>query len=270
VAISTFTGLTDDDLDWLAGALLIARDEYPSLDPRAELERLDALAAPLGSLSDLPAAGQLLALREQLVEREHFTGNVGDYYDPRNSFINDVLDRRVGIPISLALVWVEVGRRAGMRMAGVAFPGHFLARVEDPSGGDALIVDVFSGGHLVLPEQLQAMIERLSPGLRLDPDVLLPAGSRDTLVRMLMNLRAVHAQRGDWARLLVVLSRLIELYPDAEDHWRDRGYVAARLGAFGAAASDFERYLALAPLAGDVAEVRRALGQVREQGTVAN
>jgi regulator of sirC expression with transglutaminase-like and TPR domain len=262
--------MPDEDLDWLSGALLIARDEYPALDIDAELRRFDALAAPLGSLSGLPAAAQLLALREQLVEREHFSGNVDDYYDPKNSFINDVLNRRVGIPITLALVWVEVGRRAGMAMGGAAFPGHFLVRIEDPRGGDALIVDVFSGGHVVLPEHLDAMVERLSPGLKFDPDVLLPARPREILVRMLMNLRSVHAHRGDWARLMVVLSRLLELLPDAEDHWRDRGYLAARLGAFGAAASDFERYLELAPRAGDVAEVRRALTEVRERAVVTN
>lgn len=262
--------VTDREQDWLLGALLIARDEYPSLDVAAEVRRIDAIAAPLGSLAALPPLTQVLALREHLVERERFRGNGDDYFDPKNSFINDVLERRVGIPITLTLVWVEVARRAGIQASGAAFPGHFLLRIENDLGHEPLIVDVFSGGHLVQPEQLDAMLDRLSPGLRVDPEVLLPAKPRDILVRMLMNLRAAHARRGDWARLLVVLSRLLELCPDLDDHFRDRGYVAARLGAYAAAASDFERYLALAPRAGDVAEVRRALEDVQKRASFVN
>jgi regulator of sirC expression with transglutaminase-like and TPR domain len=270
VDLSTFANVSDEELDWLEGALLIARDEYPGLDVDAELGRLDALAGPLGRLDGLTAAEQLRALREHLVGREGFGGNVDDYYDPRNSFINDVLSRRTGIPITLALVWVETGRRAGARLSGVAFPGHFLARLEDPTGGEGLIVDVFSDGRVLGDHDIAGMLEQLSPGLRLDPEALMPAPARDVLVRMLMNLRAIHARRGDFPRLLVVLSRLLELHPEIEDHWRDRGYLSARMGAFGAAASDFEQYLRLSPSAGDVAEVRRALDYVRGRPARAN
>ncbi len=267
--LSELAAVPDEHLDLLTGAILIARDAYPALDVDRELARMAELAAPLVDqhLSDRPGARQADAIGAYLFEELGFRGNDADYYDPRNSFLNDVLDRRLGIPITLGLVYMEVARRAGVVTHGVNFPGHYLVRIEHPRRGEPLIVDPFNGGALLDRAALAGLLERTTSGhRRLDASMIAPASARQTLLRMLMNLRAIYATRADYARLLVVLDRIVDLSPDAATEVRDRGLLSARLGALQAAVSDLRAYVRSAPHAGDVAEVRRIIDQLELRG----
>ncbi len=260
----------DDALDLLQGALLIAQDEYPSLDLRVQTARIDELAAPLRKtgIGALPVGDQIAALAAHLFERWGFRGNEQDYYDPRNSFLNDVLDRRLGIPITLAILYVEVAARAGVTAQGVGFPGHFLVRVDAPGG--PLIVDPFRGGGVLDGTALSELLERGGGGRDFSDALLEPAPVRKVLVRMLMNLRSIYASRGDYSRLLVVLDRIVDLLPGAPRELRDRGLLSARLGAPEAAMDNLRHYVRLAPHAGDVAEVRRIIDQLEQGHAAAN
>jgi regulator of sirC expression with transglutaminase-like and TPR domain len=267
---ATLAALPDERLDLLTGALLIAKDEYPGLEVSHERARIDALAAPLGRLDGLDAADQATLLSEQLFGDQGFRGNADDYYDPRNSYLNTVLDRRLGIPITLSVLYTEVARRAGVPASGVGFPGHFLVRIETDSG-EPLVVDPFGGGRIVGRGTLESLIEKAPPGTKRSQRALLaPASARTVLVRMLANLKGVYAARGDLARLLVVISRILELSPNSANDFRDRGFVAMRLGSPRVAEGDLRRYLELQPEAGDVAEVRKILGKLSDRVSAFN
>jgi regulator of sirC expression with transglutaminase-like and TPR domain len=254
---------TDDSLDLLTGALLIAKDAYPALDLEREVRRIDELAAPVRALalSRLGAREQARAISDHLYLASGFHGNEADYYDPRNSFLNDVLERKTGIPISLAVLYVEVARRAGVRAQGVSFPGHFLVRVVDVSGS-AAIVDPFFRGSVLGQRELGELALRATGKKPLDTRTLAPAPVRTILFRMLANLRGIYASRGDFRALLLVLDRMLDLSPDAASELRDRGLLSAKLGAPRAAIDDLTRYLRGSPNAGDVAEVRRIIGEL--------
>lgn len=256
-------------LDLLVGALLIAKDAYPALNVAREIERIDALAAPLyeSRVVALRVSEQASLLADYLFERCGFRGNQSDYYDPKNSFLNQVLDRKLGIPISLSVLYTEVARRVGVRARGVAFPGHFLVRLESGCGDSHLFIDPFFGGVVVEEEGLKALWRRASPAAgRLGPSVLEAASTRQVLTRMLVNLKGIYATRGDYTRLLLVIDRLVDLLPEAADELRDRGLLSAKLGAPLAAVDDLRRYVELAPNAGDVAEVRRIIDQIEQRG----
>jgi regulator of sirC expression with transglutaminase-like and TPR domain len=260
----------DDRLELLTGALLIARDAYPSLDFDAQEQKLDDLAAPLRrrNVDELPAALQARAIGDHLFIRNGFRGNSSDYYDARNSFLNDVIERKTGIPITLAVLFVEVARRAGVRARGVGFPGHFLARVDDDQG--SVIVDPFAGGATLSRRDLNELLKRVAGKMKFHEDMLAPTPNRHIVARMLMNLRGVYAARGDYPRLLLTLDRLIDLMPDVTDELRDHGYLCAKLGAPGAAIEHLQRYLGVLPNAGDVVEVRKFLARLEQEGARAN
>jgi regulator of sirC expression with transglutaminase-like and TPR domain len=266
---STLAELPDDRIDVLTGALLLAKDEYPALDVAHEMTRIDELAAPLGRLDGLIAADQATMLAERLFVECGFRGNENDYYDPKNSFLNSVLDRRLGIPITLSVLYTEVARRAGVPASGVGFPKHFLVRIETESG-EPLLVDPFGGGRVVGRGTLESWLEQRSRSPRASRTALAPASPRAILVRLLGNLKGVYAARGELPRLLVVISRILELSPNSADDLRDRGFVAMRLGAPRVAEGDFRRYLDLRPEAGDVAEVRRLLTKLSSRVLAVN
>jgi regulator of sirC expression with transglutaminase-like and TPR domain len=259
VRFSDYAALPDESLDLVTGALLIARDEYPGLDFDQTLGELETIAEPLRQqqLARKMITTQTEALRVRLFDELGFAGNVAAYYDPRNSFLNDVLLRRLGIPITLAVLYIEVARRAGVRACGVGFPGHFLVRVGSRTKN--VIVDPMSG-RILDSEALEELAKRaLGSGKRLLPGMLEPAPTRHVVARVLMNLRGIYAERGDYPRLLVVLDRLIDLLPDVANELRDRGFLWARLGAPRAALDDLKRYIETLPNAGDVSDVRRLI-----------
>lgn len=274
LTFEALAALPDDSLDVAAGAALIARDAYPRVDTVQLLGRFDALAAPLAAdgVGSVAPREQARRVSEHLYDTLGFRGNEGDYYDPRNSFLPDVLDRKLGIPITLALVYCEIARRAGVRARGVGFPGHFLVRVDGPEGDDAPhVVDPFHGGRLLGRVELQSLLHRAAPTQKLDPaQHLVPATARATLVRMLINLKWVYTTRGDLARALLALDRIILLSPDSTAALRERGLLAARLGSVEGARADLSRLLELAPEAPDAESIRRQLSDLRGKSSVLN
>jgi regulator of sirC expression with transglutaminase-like and TPR domain len=254
-----------------AAALAIAAEEYPELDERAYLERLDALGERVRRACPAPfrAASALRALREVLAAEEGLTGNADDYYDPRNSFLNEVLDRRLGIPISLSVVYMEVARRAGLALQGVGLPGHFLARYASPSGPEVFI-DAFRGGEMLSADECTARFRDRSGGRELDRRWLAPVGASQILSRMLLNLQRIYADRKDDVRGYWVLDRILLVSPDHLGALRDRGLAAARLGGAAAAARDLEAYLSRAPGAADADDVRERLAALKRDRPMAN
>jgi regulator of sirC expression with transglutaminase-like and TPR domain len=261
----------DDRLDLGLGAALIARDVYGNLDVAQVPARLDELAAGLSNrrLDQAPPEAQAAELAHYLYEGCGFRGNEADYYDPRNSLLPDVLERKLGIPITLAIVYSEVARRVGVPAHGVAFPGHFLVRIERAGMGtasdpmaQALIVDPFFGGRVLEEEAIVRLLRRaLGPKESLRPEHLAAAPARAILVRVLTNLKAIHLTRGDHARAHLALDRILSLTPNATGALRERGLLAARLGAVEAARADLSRVLELDPSATDASAIQ---GQLTE------
>jgi regulator of sirC expression with transglutaminase-like and TPR domain len=263
------TARPDAEVDLAEASLLIAGEEYPDLDPGLYLARLDEMAAAVRrQAGDAGAEDAVPALNRLLFEQEGFHGNTEDYYDPRNSFLNDVLDRRTGIPISLCTVYMEVARRTGMSVEGVGLPGHFVVRLSSP--GAPLLVDPFHGGTVLTLEDCQRRLDRIYSGrLRLDPAMLAPCGRKAILSRMLRNLKGIYVKAGDYARALRAVEMLRSLDPDSVDELRDRGVLYAALDCYAAAAADLEGYLALKPrcaeapsLAAKAAELRARAARV--------
>lgn len=247
-------------VDLELGAILLAQDFDPSVQPRrviAELEALfDALAPSRWRELDADAASRALA-HALFVERE-FTGNEGDYGDPRNSFLHAVLERKLGIPISLSILYLSMARRLGLPASGVSFPGHYLVRIERERG--PLILDPFRGGRALGPDELTRLLRRAThPQARLSVSHLRRATERQTLQRVLQNLKVAYASRGSLARAFVACTRILELSPDDAGVVRDRGVLQARLGLVEGAAADLARYLELRPDAADAATIKSAI-----------
>jgi regulator of sirC expression with transglutaminase-like and TPR domain len=211
-------------------ALHLARDVYPHISVPAYLAQLDALADEVAALAPgLSAPLRYQALAEVLVDRHGFRGSTDDYYDPQNSYLNRVLDRHVGIPISLAIVWIEVARRLKWPIAGAALPSHFLVRVDDPDR--FIVVDVFNGGCTLSLEDCAKLLEQNLEGkVPFDPQMLEPVGTRAILARSLANLRAVYMVNQDWNRLACVLRRLIALEPTNGNHLQELAALHFQLG----------------------------------------
>jgi regulator of sirC expression with transglutaminase-like and TPR domain len=258
--------LGDDELPLLDTALLIARDEYPDLDHReysAEIDAyVDALRPQLDRDIDLPA--RLTAINRYLFEDLGFAGNHTQYDDPRNSYLNQVLDRKLGIPISLAVIQIELTRRLGLPLDGISFPGHFLVRL--PVDDGILVMDPFNKGRPVSAEELK---ERASPHLGGQPpddhqllEILAPATHRMILARMLRNLKGLYMESADWERVARSADRLLKLSPDTAEALRDRGLAYRELGHAKGAREDLSRYLLLQPDAEDEEAIHSALVEV--------
>jgi regulator of sirC expression with transglutaminase-like and TPR domain len=245
-------------------ALALAAEEYPGLDVRGCLRQLDAMADRVkGRVGESGRiAHRLASVREVIFEDEGFRGNEKDYYDARNSYLNQVLERRLGIPITLSLIFMEVGRRAGLTLSGVGFPGHFLTKLA-PDHGREIFIDAYNGGELLTADECVARFKHLVHGREFDPRLLQAVPPRQILSRMLHNLKKIYVEQGDDVRAYWVIDRLLLLQPDAMDEVRDRGLVEARLGLKPAAVRDLEAYLAAVPTAADVGDVRSLVESLR-------
>jgi regulator of sirC expression with transglutaminase-like and TPR domain len=193
-----------------------------------------------------------------------FSGNQGDYYDPRNSFLNDVLDRRQGIPITLSLVLMEVGKRLGLAIEGIGLPGHFIAgaRLDDSQ----ILLDPFNGGALVTPEDCEELVGRVvGRAVTLLPEHYAPVSGRQLLTRMLGNLKGAFWQRQEWDRVVGAIDRLLVLNPKAAAEWRDRGVAWSNLGEVRRGLGDWERYLTEFPDAEDHETVKGHLRRARQK-----
>lgn len=247
--------------DLCAPALAIARIEYPSLEPAKYIERLDAMGEDARSrLLNIPvqtAEDAVSAFNEFLYDEQGFRGNRHQYDDPRNSFLNEVLDRRTGIPISLAVVYMEVARRAGIRVAGVNFPGHFLLRADADQGKDTAgaapgrdfrIIDPFHGGARLSEGDCRELLrQHVGDNAAFDEGLLQPATRHDIIVRMLVNLKRLYVRMRSFPQARFVSDLLLTVAPSAFTELRDRGLLAYHLEDFAAALRDLEAYLRMLP-----------------------
>lgn len=259
----------EEELDLAEAALLIAQEEHPELDVAAYLRQLDGLAAAVRArLPEAPEPTDIIhSLNIQLFGEEGLAGNESEYYDPRNSFLNEVLDRKRGIPITLSVIYLEVGRRLGLPLAGVGFPGHFLVKY---SGADGeLVLDPFAGGVTLSREELAQKLRRMygdaNPFLAQIPQLLAPASKKEILLRMLHNLKGIYLQQNDFTRALAAIDRILLVTPDLAMEVRDRGAVHQRLGHLQAALQDFRRYLQMVPNAEDAETVRTLISRMTAQ-----
>lgn len=263
----------DDGLPLLEAAASLGQDDHPALDVQQVLHDVDQLAARLQRRvkPDDDAMERLRALNQFFFGDLGFAGNVNDYYNPDNSFLHAVLHTRRGIPISLAVLWLELAQGLGLQAEGVGFPGHFLVQVNLNEG--RVVIDPFTGQSLSRDE----LDERLLPYRRqrgLTGDFEAPLGlflqaapPRDVIARLLRNLKEIHRTGEDWTRLLPVLERLVVLLPEAWEEHRDRGLARAELGLFDGAAADLRCYLEHRPQADDAPALLRRLAELRDSGS---
>jgi regulator of sirC expression with transglutaminase-like and TPR domain len=264
----------DAKIDLARGCLMIAEDAYPGLDVAHYLAELERLAMRLrGKLPQTYGAEErVMALNKFLFDDLGYYGNTDNYYDPRNSYLNEVIDRKTGIPITLAILYMELGRRVGLPLEGVSFPGHFLVRLR--LRGGTLVLDPFSGGVPQSEDELRQRLKRVIPQgatggipvaeLPLD-QFLEPASKRQILARVLRNLKGIYRQADEPERLLEVLNRILVVNPQARAELRDRGLLYQRLEAFRAAFKDLSEYLECEPDAPDFEEIR---AKVMELGNI--
>jgi regulator of sirC expression with transglutaminase-like and TPR domain len=241
----------DEQIDLAKAALYIAQEEYPDLDVDAYMNALDVMAAEVEER--LPVERYPLriiqSLNKYLYDDLGYKGNTSDYYDPRNSYLNEVIDRHTGIPITLSLVYLEIARRLDFPMVGIGMPGHFLIRPEFEDTG--IFVDAFNQGEILFEQDCEQRLAQIyGHPVPLQPMFLQPVSPRQLLVRMLTNLKFIYLNRKDLARALAVVEYILLLLPDAAMELRDRGLLYYQLGYKSNASQDLEIYLAMLPNAG--------------------
>ena len=259
-----------ETLPLLETAASLAQDEYPDLDVQGVLSEVDGLLAKLRQRLPRDAAPlQTLRILNQYFFRDlAFAGNVNHYEEPDNSYLHQVLQRRRGIPISLAVLWIELAQGVGLQARGVSFPGHFVIKVKLPKG--QIIIDPFTGQSLGR-EELSELLGPFRPGSRFSGDLplglyLQAAPLRDIIARMLRNLKHIHRSQQDWSRMIAVQNRLIVLLPDAWSEYRDRGLAHAEQGKPAKAVVDLETYLIHTDEAEDVEEIAERVAELRRDG----
>jgi regulator of sirC expression with transglutaminase-like and TPR domain len=269
VALEAFAQLIARDdarIDLARACLMIAQDAYPGLDVDRYLGDIERMAIKLRAAMPpkVSAEEQVVALNKFLYEDQGFWGNTDDYYDPRNSYLNEVIDRKTGIPISMSILYMELGRRIGLPLEGVSFPGHFLVRLQ--LRGGMLVLDPFAGGAPQSEDDLRKRVKRVIPDgvadnlpaaeLPLD-QFLEPATNRQILSRVLRNLKGIYRDKPE--RLLDVLNRMLLITPEASAELRERGFIYHQLECYRAALKDLSDYAEREPDAPDLDEVRGKL-----------
>ncbi len=256
----------ENELELDRAALLIAAEEYPQLDVEKYLAQLDRFA---DEWRDRHRAQpdpllRLLSLNDQLFNQLGFHGNTEDYYDARNSFLNDVMDRRSGIPISLSVIYIEVARRLSLPVFGVGMPGHFLVKYRD--GERDVIIDPFHAGRILSVERCAEMFEGMyHETIRFQSSFLNEVTKKQILTRMLLNLKGVYARVPDHPRTIAIIERTLLLTPGAMTEIRDRGLAQLELGRYRQALADLEAYLHCLPQAEDADEIREKITEVRQR-----
>ncbi len=250
-------------LDLAEIALLLARDEFPSLDVEAHLNELTAMAHEVRPYLRGHLAHQVQGLCRYLFHEMGFRGNPREYYDPRNSYLNEVLERRLGIPITLSTVAIAVGQRAGLTIVGVGLPGHFIVKAS--AGDQEILIDPFHGGRVLSLTDCENVVSQAT-GVPFEASALaLEAAPLGVIVqRMLGNLKAIYYKAEDWLRSIRIMERMRQLQPEDAALGRDLGLCHVRVGQPGKGIGLLRRYLEQADEADDVEKVRRILdGAVR-------
>lgn len=253
-------------------ALTIARTEYPELDPEKYIQQLEWYAKRVEQmLPDLPEPVQVIAgINYVLFGEESLRGNDEDYYDPRNSFLNDVLDRKLGIPISLAIVYIEVAQRIGFPLFGVGMPGHFLLKHYDVAGNETFI-DPFHRGDILTRADCQSRLDEIYSGqMPLQPEFLHTVTRRQLLTRVLNNLRNIYMERRDFRRALVIVDLVLAIHPRSAEDMKQRAMLRYALGQLRGAAEDLETYARMAPDASDADEMRQTALSLRRRLAILN
>jgi len=262
----------DEEIDLVRAALTIARTEYPNLDIDAYAARVDELAAMAKArITEVGDASETIAaLNHALFDQAGLHGNREDYYDPRNSFLNDVLDRGLGIPITLALLYMETGRRLGFPLFGVGMPGHFLLKHYDIDGRETLI-DCFDRGNILTPDDCQRRLDEIYAGqMRLRPEFLFAVSRRQILTRILNNLKSVYLSSRNFARALPIVDLILVIYPRSPEDVKQRALLRYSLGQNKGAAEDLEQYLKMSPDASDADEIRQTALAIRRTVAMMN
>lgn len=251
------------------GALLIATIEYPRLDPDRYLHRLDELGAEAldrvarSAGADGPVHARVEAINGLLYGERGFRGNRDHYSDVRNSCLNQVIDLRTGIPITLAVVYMEVARRAGLRTEGINFPGHFLVRAyQDADAADGLVIDPYHDGTILAEQDCRELLSRHGDEVAYTPDLLAAATRRQLLVRMLVNLKRLYVKNRSFPQARLVTHTLLELSPSSLAELRDRGLLSYHLHDYASALRDLEEYLRLVTLTDRSDDAREETTQV--------
>ncbi len=257
-----------DQFNLAEASLMLAQDVYPGIEISAYLERLDEIAAAIrGRLAgDAFAEQKVLALNYYLFNDMRFCGNVEDYYDPRNSYLNEVIERRTGIPITLAILYLEVGKRIGLNLKGVSFPGHFLVKLVVRRG--QLVLDPFTGGEAQSEAELRQRLAQVLPSRQAETTSLDPyletATPRDIVARVLRNLKNIYMQSGKLEDALAVMHRMLLVVPESAEELRDRGFLYQRMECFRPALSDLQNYLRRRPEAPDAIEVHGKVVELKQ------
>ena len=227
-------------------ALLLARTEYPELDLAAQLKRLDTLAARAECDPGLSPQVNIASLNQLLYDEEKFAGNEEDYDDPRNSYLNDVLDRKVGIPITLSLIYQEVARRCGLPVVGVGFPGHFLAKYITASG--EILLDPYHRGVTVSVQECEEKLKaQFGEEAEFRPTYLQESSTKQILTRMLNNLKGVFFRRKDFARVLMMIEMALAVDTASRQEIHDRAMIYFLIRRYGDAMADLRYYLSISP-----------------------
>jgi len=265
--VEAFSGLgrlPDEKIDLAASALLVAAGEYTDLDIQRELGHLDGLAsaAKRRLTGERDALADANSLSRYLFDEVGFRGNRDAYYEPQNSYLNDVLARRLGLPLTLSLLYIEVGKRLGLGFEGVGMPGHYLVRHCEET---RLCIDPFNGGVLLSEDECAARLRETMGRTDLvwDPNYLRPIGNRDTLVRMLRNIKQAYLRLDDAMRMIRTIDYLLALQPSLAEERRDRGLLRYRLGDHAAALDDLSAYLRDAPDNQDAPAVANLVERMR-------
>ena len=262
----------DERIDLLRAALTFARIDDPHLDIEHYVRRVDALAKRVAAKVQDPddPVQMIAALNEVLFQEEVFRGNSVDYYSPRNSFLQHVLDRQLGIPISLALVYMEVARRIGFSLYGVGMPGHFLLKHYDVDG-HAILIDAFERGSIVTEEDCRQKLDSIYSGqVALQPEFLLAVTRRQMLTRMLNNLRSVYLSQRDFRRAVQVVDLVLVIYPRSPEDVKQRAVLRYNLDDYRGALSDFEEYVKMSPDASDAEEIKQTALSLRRAMAMMN
>src|SRR6201998_877012 len=272
-AFSVFVAadLEDEKIDLIRSALVIARTEYPALDIEeyaGRIERMSRRRAP-------PAAGLggseiRAALNQVMFEEANLRGNREDYYDPRNSFLNDVLDRGLGIPITLSIIYMEVAKRVGFLLSGVGMPGHFLLKHYGEDGKE-ILMDCFNRGDMLSRQDCQSRLDEIYSGeMALRPEFLHPISRRQILTRMLNNLKTVYLSTRNFRKALPIADLLLVIYPQSPEDVKQRALLRYSLGLQRLAAEDLDDYLKISPTASDSEEVPQMSLSIRRMMALMN
>ena len=256
----------DSEIDLGLGALLIAKGAYPELDTRAYMEQLDRMALEVkGQIGEIAEPSRQIAqLNHYLFEEKSFKGNQDDYYNPRNSYLNDVLERKLGIPITLSVLYIETSKRIGLPIAGVGFPGHFIVKHK----GEHLetYIDPFHGGRILsedeLHDQLETVFQKPTP---LQPEFLKQVSNREILARILRNLKQIYFKLKAYDRAISASERITWLLPDYAQEHQDLGYLYGKTHAYGKSLKSFQEYLRISGTAPDREDIEENIGLLKRQ-----